>query len=146
MTSNLVSERHSSSSISYPNLVILAQTVFNRSRCRDDDGDDDDGVRGLCHKRLRQLRWARALKILFKRSNDLQNVPYTNLWSAYYLFTICDQIAITAADWRDCMNVTSNKHNITVTRLDRITYTDYLFTGLLTDWRMKKSLNKLMSL
>ena len=24
---------------------------------------DDDGVRGLCHKRLRQLRWARALKI-----------------------------------------------------------------------------------
>ena len=25
-------------------------------------GDDDDGVRGLCHKRLRQLRWARALK------------------------------------------------------------------------------------
>ena len=27
------------------------------------DCDGDDGVRGLCHKRLRQLRWARALKI-----------------------------------------------------------------------------------
>ena len=44
--------------------------VSKRSRCHDgDDGDDDgdgddgdDGVRGLCQERLRQLRWARALK------------------------------------------------------------------------------------
>ena len=59
VTSNLVWEHLSSSFTSGPYLVILAQTVFKRSRCRD---DDDDGVRGLCHKRLRQLRWVRALK------------------------------------------------------------------------------------
>ena len=61
MMSNLVWEHLSSSSTSGPNLVIIAQTVFKRSQCR-----DDDGVLGLCHKRLRQLRWARALKILTK--------------------------------------------------------------------------------
>ena len=47
------------SSTSGPNLVILALIVSKRTD-RHDDGDD--GVRGLCHKRLRQLRWARALK------------------------------------------------------------------------------------
>ena len=54
---NLVSEHLSSSSTSDPNLVILALMVSKRSR----RGDGDDGVRGLSHKRLRQLRWARAL-------------------------------------------------------------------------------------
>ena len=61
MSSNLVSEHPSLSSITGTNLVIAAQMVFNRSRCRDGDGD---GVRGLFHKRLRRLRWARALKIV----------------------------------------------------------------------------------
>ena len=56
MTSNLEWGHLSSSSTSGPNLVIVAQTVFKRSRHR------DDGVRDLCHKCLRQLRWARALK------------------------------------------------------------------------------------
>ena len=59
-------EHISSSSTSGPNLVILALMVSKR-RCRHDDGDDGgdgDGVRGLSHKRLRQLRWARALKTL----------------------------------------------------------------------------------
>ena len=66
VTSNLVYEHLSSSTTSGPNLVILALMASKRSRRRDDgddDGDDDDdGVRGLCYKRLRQLRWARALK------------------------------------------------------------------------------------
>ena len=53
-------EHLSTSSASGPNLVILALMVSKRSRRRD---GDDDGVRGLCHKRLRQLRWARALKM-----------------------------------------------------------------------------------
>ena len=59
VTSNLVSEHLSSSSTSGPNLVILALTVFKHTRRRDGDGDR---VRGLCHKRLRQLRWTQALK------------------------------------------------------------------------------------
>ena len=50
------------SSTSGPNFVIVAQTVFKRSRFHDGD-DDDDGVRGLSHKRLRQLRLVRALKM-----------------------------------------------------------------------------------
>ena len=64
-----VCEHLSSSSISGPNLVILALMVSKR-RCRHDDGDGDDGdgdgdgVRGLCQERLRQLRWARALKTI----------------------------------------------------------------------------------
>ena len=37
----------------------IALMVSKRTR----RNDGDDGVRGLCHKRLRQLRWARALKI-----------------------------------------------------------------------------------
>ena len=40
-------------------------SYVSKRRCRHDgdDGDGDgDGVRVLCHKRLRQLRWARALK------------------------------------------------------------------------------------
>ena len=56
--------------------------VSKRSRCHDDgdgddgdgddgDGDDgDDGVRGLCQERLRQLRWARALKISYSNLNS----------------------------------------------------------------------------
>ena len=65
MTSNLVWEHLSSSSTSYPNLVIVAQAVFKRSRCHDDDddGDVEDGVRGLSNKHLRQLLWVRALKM-----------------------------------------------------------------------------------
>ena len=44
--------------------------MVSKRRCRHDDGDngdgddDGDGVRGLSHKRLRQLRWARALKTI----------------------------------------------------------------------------------
>ena len=45
-------------STSGPNLVNLALMVSKR-RCR----HDGDGVRVLSHKRLRQLRWARALKM-----------------------------------------------------------------------------------
>ena len=56
VTSNLVCGHLSSSSASGPNLVILALMVSKR-RCR-----HGDGVRGLSHKRLRQLRCARALK------------------------------------------------------------------------------------
>ena len=56
---NLVCEHLLSSSTSGSNLVIVAQTAFKRSRCHD---GDDNGVRGLSRKRLRQLRWARALK------------------------------------------------------------------------------------
>ena len=65
--SNLAREHLSSSSTSVPNLVILALIVSKRTR-RYDDGDDDDGVRGLSHTRLRQLRWARALKMLSDKS------------------------------------------------------------------------------
>ena len=68
-------EHLSSSSTSGPNLVILALMVSKR-RCRHDvdDGDDDgDGVRVLSHKRLRQLRWARALKII--RNSRLYGKP-----------------------------------------------------------------------
>ena len=42
--------------------MILALIVSKRTRRCDGDDGDDDGVRGLCHKRLRQLRWAQALK------------------------------------------------------------------------------------
>ena len=51
-------------SYSGPNLVIQAQTVFKRTRRH--DGDDDDGVRGLSQKLLRQFHWIRALKIDIK--------------------------------------------------------------------------------
>ena len=50
----------SSSSTSGPNLVILSLIMSKRTRRH--DGDGDDGVRGLCYKRLRQLCWTRALK------------------------------------------------------------------------------------
>ena len=37
--------------------------MVSKRRCRHDGDNDGDGVRVLCHKRLRQLRWARALKM-----------------------------------------------------------------------------------
>ena len=52
-----------------PNVVILALIVSKRTRRCD---GDDNGVRGLCHKRLRQLRWARALKTLLQHLHPLR--------------------------------------------------------------------------
>ena len=47
----------------------LSSMVSKRSRRR------DDGVRGLCHKRLRQLRWARVLKIETRSTADAVERP-----------------------------------------------------------------------
>ena len=59
VASDVVWEHLSSSSTSDPNLMILALMVSQRWSQHD---GDDDGLRDLSHKRLRQLRWARALR------------------------------------------------------------------------------------